>query len=149
MQMNEFTIIEPNSQDDLADYYRIRYEVLRKPWNQPVSSTKDDTESSSIHILVKNSESISVATGRIQFNTADEAQIRSMAVSNECQGLGIGSLMMNHLEKIALEKNIKTIVLDARENAIAFYEKNGYEIVSTSYLLFGEIQHFKMKKIFI
>ena len=147
--MNEFTIIEPNSQDDLADYYRIRYEVLRKPWNQPVSSTKDDTESSSIHILVKNSESISVATGRIQFNTADEAQIRSMAVSNECQGLGIGSLMMNHLEKIALEKNIKTIVLDARENAIAFYEKNGYEIVSTSYLLFGEIQHFKMKKIFI
>ncbi len=147
--MNEFTIIEPTSQDDLADYYRIRYEVLRKPWNQPVSSTKDDTESSSIHILVKNSESISVATGRIQFNTDDEAQIRSMAVSNECQGQGIGSLMMNHLEKIALEKNIKTIVLDARENAIAFYEKNGYETVSTSYLLFGKIQHFKMKKIFI
>lgn len=38
------------------------------------------------------------------------------------------------------------IVLNARENAIKFYEKNGYHIIEKSYLLFGKIQHYKMIK---
>jgi GNAT superfamily N-acetyltransferase len=40
----------------------------------------------------------------MQFNSEEEAQIRSMAVIDEYQGNGIGSLLIDHLEKIALEK---------------------------------------------
>lgn len=144
--MKNFTIIEPTSESDFNDYYRIRYEILRKPWNQPEKSTKDDTESTSIHLLAKDSSGKPVATGRLQFNSDKEAQIRSMAVIDECQGIGIGALLIKHLEKIAHEKKIRRIVLDARENAVEFYLHNGYRVVEPSYLLFGEIKHFKMQK---
>jgi hypothetical protein len=37
-------------------------------------------------------------------------------------------------------------VLEARENAVPFYQSLAYEIEKESYLLFGEIQHYRMKK---
>jgi len=40
----------------------------------------------------------------------------------------------------------RTIVLDAREPAVGFYLKLGYMITEKSYLLFNEIQHFRMTK---
>ncbi len=144
--MKTFKIIEPQSESDYNDYYRIRYEILRKPWNQPEKSTKDDTESSSVHLLVKDETGKPVATGRMQFNSEDEAQIRSMAVIDEMQGNGIGSLLIDRLEEIALERKIKRITLDARENAVRFYMRNGYTVIEPSYLLFGIIKHFKMQK---
>ncbi|MBP6335236.1 MAG: GNAT family N-acetyltransferase [Bacteroidia bacterium] len=145
--MNQFSIIEPTTEKDLSEYYRIRYEILRKPWNQSSATTKDDTEHLSVHLLVKDEKGQAVATGRMQFNSPTEGQIRSMAVIQEYQGNGIGSLIIQHLEKIAGNKKIKAILLDARENAVPFYLRNGYEIVAPSYLLFGEIKHFRMQKI--
>lgn len=144
--MKSFIILEPKSESEYNDYYRIRYEILRKPWNQPENSTKDDTELMSVHILVKDEKGKSVATGRLQFNSDDEAQIRSMAVIDEFQGDGIGSLIIKHLEQIAYSRKIKTIVLDARENAVKFYLRNNYHLVEPSYTLFGMIRHFKMQK---
>jgi len=144
--MTQFSIIEPITENDLADYYRIRYEILRKPWNQPSATTKDDTEHLSVHLLVRDENGKAVATGRMQFNSPTEAQIRSMAVIDGYQGKGIGSFIIQHLEKIAASKNIKQILLDSRENAVSFYLKNGYVIEAPSYLLFGEIKHFRMIK---
>ena len=47
-----YKIIEPTTNEQWEQYYAIRYEVLRKPWNQPLSTTKDDTEQLSQHFLV-------------------------------------------------------------------------------------------------
>ena len=38
------------------------------------------------------------------------------------------------------------MVLDAREPATGFYEKLGYRITEKTYLLFNEIQHYRMIK---
>ncbi len=144
--MSLYTIVQPLTEEEINEYYRIRFEVLRKPWDKPESTTKDETENSSLHFLVKNEKGQSVGTGRMQINSEEEAQVRSMAVLDTYQGKGIGSLILNHIEQLAKEKRIKHIVLDARENAINFYEKNGYTIIEKSYLLFETIQHYKMKK---
>ena len=50
------------------------------------------------------------------------------------------------LEKIALEQGVRWIILQARGNAVQFYKNNGYEIVQKTHLLFGEIQHWLMRK---
>ncbi|MFZ7113832.1 MAG: GNAT family N-acetyltransferase [Bacteroidota bacterium] len=144
--MKTFSISEPQTESEFNDYYRIRYEILRKPWNQPEKSTKDDTELISVHLLAKDENGKAVATGRLQFNSDEEAQIRSMAVVDEFQGNGIGSLLIEHLEKIAKQRKLKRITLDSRENAVQFYLRNGYRIIEPSYLLFGTIKHFKMQK---
>ena len=140
-------IIEPNSSAEFEQYYNLRYEVLRKPWLQPKGSEKDDGDKSSIHrMIIDESNGKAVAVGRLQFNTSEEAQIRYMAVSDNYQLKGYGNIIVKTLEDIALNKGIRNIILQARENALKFYWKNGYEIIEKSYLLFDEIQHWLMIK---
>ena len=140
-------IIEPNSSSEFEQYYNLRYEVLRKPWLQPKGSEKDDGDKSSIHrMIIDESNGKAVAVGRLQFNTSEEAQIRYMAVSDNYQLKGYGNIIVKTLEDIALNKGIRNIILQARENALKFYWKNGYEIIEKSYLLFDEIQHWLMVK---
>ena len=140
-------IIEPNTSAEFEQYYNLRYEVLRKPWLQPKGSEKDDGDKSSIHrMIIDESNGKAVAVGRLQFNTSEEAQIRYMAVSDNYQLKGYGNIIVKTLEDIALNKGIRNIILQARENALKFYWKNGYEIIEKSYLLFDEIQHWLMVK---
>jgi len=53
---------------------------------------------------------------------------------------------MRLMEAEAWDSGAIEIILHARENALGFYEKLGYVSVEPSHLLFGEIQHFLMKK---
>ena len=141
-------IIEPITEQELEKYYTLRYEILRKPWNQPKASTKDEWENSSIHVLMLDVNDEAIATGRLQLNNVEEGQIRSMAVRADLQGKGLGSQIINYIEKKAKEKKLSYILLDGRINAVKFYENHGYKIIGDSYLLFGEIKHFRMRKDF-
>jgi len=140
-------IIEPNTSTELKIYYNLRYEVLRKPWFQPKGSERDDGDETSLHrMIIDKPNGKAVAVGRLQFNTIEEAQIRYMAVSDDYQGMGYGSKIVKTLNNIAREKGSRKIILQSRENAVKFYEKNGYKIIEKSYLLFDEIQHWLMEK---
>jgi len=144
---NSVKIIEPGTSEEFKKYYNLRYEVLRKPWLQPKGSERDEEEETSLHrMIIDEPNGKAVAVGRLQFNTIEEAQIRYMAVSNYYQGMGYGSKIVKALDNIAREKGSRKIILQSRENAVKFYEKNGYKIIEKSYLLFDEIQHWLMEK---
>ena len=140
-------IIEPKSSEEFKKYYNLRYAVLRKPWEQPLGSERDEIEETSIHrMIVDENLGDALAVGRLQFNSTHEAQIRYMAVADEFQGKGLGSQIILALEEVARGKGIQRIILSARENALQFYKSNGYEIVKKAHLLFGDIQHWLMEK---
>ena len=140
-------IIEPNTSTEFKIYYNLRYEVLRKPWFQPKGSERDEEEETSLHrMIIDKPNGKAVAVGRLQFNTIEEAQIRYMAVSDDYQGMGYGSKIVKALDNIAREKGSRRIILQSRENAVKFYEKNGYKITAKSHLLFDKIQHWLMEK---
>lgn len=141
-----FTIKQPATDTEWESYYRIRYEVLRQPWGQPFESTKDETDDSSFHLMVTDEFGDIVAAGRIQFNSHEQAQVRSMAVRNHMRGSGIGGMLMKSLEQEARERGCIEMVLDSREGAVDFYLKHGYSITGDSYLLFGVIPHKAMRK---
>ena len=123
-------IIEPKTPDEFKKYYNLRYEILRKPWGQPPGSERDEGEELSIHrMIIDEKAGDALAVGRLQFNSEDEAQIRYMAVSDDFQGQGLGSLIIFNLEDTAKEKGILRIMLQARGNALRFYTNNGYEII--------------------
>ena len=42
--MVQSKIITPSSADEIKQYYQIRFEELRKPWNQPIGSERDSIE---------------------------------------------------------------------------------------------------------
>jgi N-acetylglutamate synthase-like GNAT family acetyltransferase len=89
---------------------------------------------------------IVIGTGRASFNSATEAQIRSMAIEENYQGKGIGSLIVSELEKRVARLGVKTIMIDSRDIAEKFYEKHGYKATSESYVLLDKIPHTRMKK---
>lgn len=138
-------IKSPQTDQEYFDYYDLRWRILRAPWNQPRGSEQDELEGQAIHIIAVENDKI-VGCGRAHFNSDDEAQIRYMAVEKEWQGKGIGQIILVELEKKIKESSAKKIVLNARENVIKFYEKNGYSIVREAHTLFGEIKHFLMIK---
>jgi hypothetical protein len=65
-------IIEPKTPVDLQKYFNLRYEILRKPWNQPFASTKDEWEEQSIHVLMLDENENAIACGRLQLNSEKE-----------------------------------------------------------------------------
>ncbi len=139
-------ILEPKTESEFEKYFNLRFEILRKPWNQPKSSTKDEWEEQSIHVLMLDENGEAIACGRLQINSKDEGQIRSMAVRDDMQGKGFGKKIIEYIESKAQELKLKYITLDARINAVKFYENCGYKVIGESYLLFGLIQHYKMEK---
>ena len=140
-----FTIRHPETKKDFEQYYKVRYETLRKPWGQPEGSELDPTDENAIHALMLDHET-PVAVCRLHFNDEKEGQIRYMGVDEKYRGKGLGAALVSWMEDIARKKGASGMILHARENAIPFYQKQGYAIKEKSYLLFGEIQHFAMVK---
>lgn len=137
-------IREPKTKEEFDSYYQLRWELLRKPWNQPKGSEKDDLEENSYHIAAFYKNKI-VGIGRLHKNNNEEGQIRYMAVSKNYQGKGIGKAILYKLHEKAKQLKLKRIVLNARKNAVGFYKKAGYKKAGKAHTLFGEIEHFKME----
>jgi GNAT superfamily N-acetyltransferase len=87
-----------------------------------------------------------VGTGRLHILSADEVQVRGMAVVPSHANNGIGSLILRELERRATRFGARRIVLHAREAALDFYRKNHYQLGDRSYTLFGSIVHWRMYK---
>ena len=139
-------IKQPKTEDDFKSYYQLRWKLLRAPWNQPKGSEVDDIEDRCFHLMAVDDNNEVIAIARLQFNSDNEAQIRYMAVTKAYERQGIGRELINAMETYAGESGRRKIVLDAREPAVGFYQKLGYTIVKKSYLLFDEIQHYRMMK---
>ena len=140
------TIKKPETEKEFSDYYELRWRVLREPWQQPKGSEKDELEDESFHVMAVDENNKIIGVGRLHFNTETDAQIRYMAVAPEYEKQGIGTLILEALEKHVKKNSDKTIVLHARENAVGFYQKKGYESLEKSHLLFGTILHYRMDK---
>jgi len=141
-----YKIKEPASEAEFKHYYHLRWQLLRAPWNQPEGSEVDDIEDLCFHLMAVDNSNQIIAVARLQFNSDSEAQIRYMAVAKPYRVKGIGRELVKVLEQHAQNSSCKIIVLDARESAVGFYQKLGYRIIEKSYLLFDEIQHFRMIK---
>ena len=141
-----YKIKQPQTDTDFKQYYRLRWQLLRAPWKQPKGSEIDDIEASCFHIMAVDDSDEVIGIARLQFNSADKAQIRYMAVQPACERQGIGRALISALEQYAKKSSHEKIILHARETAVGFYQKLGYRVIEKSYLLFDEIQHFRMSK---
>lgn len=141
----QLTVREPVTSEDFEQYYALRWKVLREPWDQPRESEKDEYESGAIHLMAW-SEGALVGVGRLHFNSPAEAQIRYMAVEEDRRNRGVGAEMLRELEKRAREHGANSIVLNARDRAVAFYAKHGYRVTGRANSLFGSVDHWAMRK---
>lgn len=136
----------PQSLEEFEKYYHLRWKVLRKPWQQPLGSEQDSFEQQSCHRMIIDENNNTVAVGRIHQTSQYQAQIRYMAVNENNQGLGIGNKLIQSLEQHATMLGINEITLNAREQALEFYQKLGYIKLGFVHKLYDEINHYAMMK---
>ena len=110
-----------------------------------METATDDLELSSINAYIEQDKEV-IACGRLQDNGNGLGQIRYMAVNPNYQGKGLGKLIVAKLEEEAKRIGLKTIELQARENALEFYKSQGYIVKETSFKLWDIIQHYLMTK---
>ncbi len=78
---------------------------------------------------------------------AATAKLRQFAVSPNLQGGGIGSKLLAMFEREALAAGYKNVHLSARETAVNFYRKHGYDTQGEGYVQVG-LPHIAMVKTF-
>jgi N-acetylglutamate synthase-like GNAT family acetyltransferase len=140
-----YTIQIANTQNQIDAIIDLRYDILRKPWNQPKETSSDGMEDTAINAFIKDNGKV-IACGRLQDNGEGLGQIRYMAVDAHYQGRGLGKLIVIKLEEEARNINLRTVELQARENAVEFYKSQGYAVKETSFKLWDIIQHYLMTK---
>jgi len=144
--MNFNKVISPSNNSDFDEYYYFRWEYLRKDLNQKLGTERDDAENISIHRMIKNNNEEIIGVGRLHKISSDIYQVRYFAVHKDYRRIGLGIYLMKDLEGIAIKDKANYIILNARENALDFYEKLNYKVIKKTNLLFGKIQHYEMKK---
>jgi ribosomal protein S18 acetylase RimI-like enzyme len=73
------------------------------------------------------------------------AQMRQVAVVADLQGQGIGTALVRQCEELADKMGYRSIILHARDTAVAFYERLGYEKAGDRFLEVT-IPHWAMEK---
>jgi len=117
----------PQTEEELELYYQFRWEMLRKPLHQPKGSERDAWDALAHHQMVVDEEGNPVAIGRLYINADNEAAIRFMAVHPSVQDKGLGTLVAMTLETVARQEGVKRVVCSAREDAVEFFAKLGFE----------------------
>jgi N-acetylglutamate synthase-like GNAT family acetyltransferase len=134
----------PQTEEQFAKYYDLRWRVLRAPWGSPRGSERDELEAGAHHAMICGDDDNVLAVGRLHFNAPDEAQIRYMAVDGQSRGLG--RRIVEYLEAAARAHGAAGIVLNAREEVVGFYSALGFEVVGEGPIMFGTVKHSRMQK---
>lgn len=138
-------LFSPQTEQEWENYFAFRWLILRKPWNQPEGSEKDEHENTAFHVMaVSNNELIGV--GRLHRINTDTGQIRYMAVSHYKQSQGVGSKILCALEEQAFKDGYTRLILNARDSALEFYQHHGYHSIGKGHTLYDQITHTQMQK---
>ena len=140
-----YRVVTPETPAELDAYYQLRWELLRKPFNLPLGSERDEYDTVAIHRLMLSPDGTPIAVGRL-FVGGDEAQIRFMALRPEFRGQGLGARMVEDLEQLARDEKVKRLVMNARQEAVEFYRRCGFLEVGEGPVSFGRIPHRQMIK---
>jgi predicted GNAT family N-acyltransferase len=110
----------------------LRQAVLRNPLG--LDFDPEELEKESRHILIGAFEEDTIlGCCMLIEEDASTLRLRQMAVYNEKQGKGLGRALMSFAENLARDQGYKNLSMHARANAIGFYEKMGYRVVSDEF----------------
>ncbi|RUO79933.1 GNAT family N-acetyltransferase [Idiomarina tyrosinivorans] len=141
-------IITPETPEQFADYFHLRWRVLREPFQRPLGSEQDEYDQLSHHRMLVDDDGKVLAVGRLHFNSPEEAQIRYMAVDPDERGQGHGVAIIFALETAARQEGAQQIVINSRKETLGFYEKCGYQLNDDSAAVGGPQAEYQLRKTF-
>jgi predicted GNAT family N-acyltransferase len=105
----------------------LRERVLRRPLGRQLTTQEINSQRDATHFAVYDSGSGRLLGTLLTMHVNDTTlQMRQVAVEPTMQRTGAGRALVQYAEQHARENGYRTIILHARESAVAFYEKLGY-----------------------
>ena len=139
IQMSEIEIKIVDFNSNFSDLKKIRTAVFIEEQKVPPELEWDDFDNDATHFLAySNNEP--VGTARL----LSSGHIGRMAILKGYRNRKIGQNMLKYVIEIAKNKSFSQIELSAQEHAVGFYIKQGFVIISDTYLDAG-IPHYDMK----
>ena len=108
----------------------LRNEVMRKPFGGNIFEEDNTGEENQIIIGAFETNSIFsnllIGCGFLSNKGQDTWMVEYLCVDSVLQKKGVGTALMQCMEKIAMDRGAKRMVLDARVKTIDFYQRFGY-----------------------
>lgn len=139
-----FKVKIATSEREREDAFFVRRKVFVEEQGVPLNLELDELDKTADHFVVYNEEN-PIGAGRIRETEAGTGKVERVCVLSAYRGKHLGNLIMNALEKHAVNKGFNKILLNAQSYAIPFYEKLGY-IVSSTEFMDADIPHRRMEK---
>jgi predicted GNAT family N-acyltransferase len=125
---------------DFQDLRAVREPVFVVEQQVPLELEWDELDPKCRHVIARDEHHKPIGTGRL----TPEHKIGRMAVLKEWRGRGVGAAMLLALVEQARELGMPEVSLHAQVDAIAFYEKFGFESYGERFEEAG-IQHQSMR----
>lgn len=125
------------------DAFIVRRAVFVDEQNISEEIEIDDLEEEAVH-FIGYVNGHPVAASRLRF-VDDMGKLERICVLKEFRKYSYGSQIIQAMEKMIKDNDVKKAVLNAQTTVIPFYEKHGYKVVSDEFFDAG-IPHVKMMK---
>jgi GNAT superfamily N-acetyltransferase len=110
----------------------LRFRILREPLGLSFTPEQLGAESGDLHLAAYLGQDL--AGCLVLTPLSDGAvKMRQVAVDNRRQAQGIGRALVQRSEEIARERGLTLMTLSARETAVAFYLRLGYDLIGDPY----------------
>jgi len=127
-----------------AEELALRWRVLRAPLGHPLEATRFPFEDESLHLLALDAGAV---VGCVLFHPEgpDSGRLFQMAVEPVRQGQQLGRQLVRTLEGEVARRGFRTVTLHARDTAVGFYERMGYQVRGEPFVEVG-IPHRHMRR---
>lgn len=126
----------------------LRTKVLRMPLGLEFKEEELAQEYKDLHFACYHANTLELL-GCMKLSVLAEepgtARMKQVAVSPDAQGCGVGQHMVGYFEHYCKVHHFEQIALHARAEAVAFYQKLGYQIAGKPFTEVG-IAHMAMEK---
>lgn len=144
MTVDTIEVNTVSSEQELEEAFSIRRKVFVEEQRVPEEEEIDALEPEATHFLLQVNGTPAGA-GRLRV-VDGYGKVERICILKEVRGTGAGRALMEHIQAFAFEKGCDKLKLNAQVQAIPFYSKLGYEVVSEEFLDAG-IPHKTMVKL--
>ncbi|PZD79684.1 GNAT family N-acetyltransferase [Mesonia sp. K7] len=139
------------SEVSVSEILPVRQQVLRQGKPLEACMMESDELSTTQHFALKeNQKVVAIATIMQQkndlFSQEKQVRLRGMAVLPEYQKQQLGKKLLTQVENKFVKPHYDLMWFNAREKAVPFYRKLGFEIIGERFLIEGIGEHFVMYK---
>ncbi|MDH5823207.1 GNAT family N-acetyltransferase [Luteimonas sp. RD2P54] len=105
-----------------AQLREVREAVFVREQRVPPALELDAADADCLHVLARDAGDRPIGTGRM----SPDGRIGRMAVLPEWRGRGVGTALLQALLRIARERGLREVALNAQAGAIDFYLRHGF-----------------------